>query len=67
MEGNRFQRRMCDNIEYEQCMKCQQYNCDTTIMHRNSPTESIIQCRLGGTKKWTWVNTENGIQYEPQL
>ena len=54
---------MCENADYRKCTKCGRYSCDTTIGHRDNPTESIIQCVFGGIKKWIWKHTDNGIEF----
>lgn len=54
---------MCTNTDYSRCMECKRYSCDTTIGHRDKPTESIIECVFGGIKKWIWEHTENGIKF----
>ena len=54
---------MCKNTDYEICMKCKRYTCDSTIGHRNKSTESIIQCIFGGVKRWIWKHTEKGIVF----
>lgn len=55
---------MCNNTDYRKCQKCGKYTCDSTIGHKNKPTESVIQCVFGGTKKWIWKHTNTGIEFE---
>ena len=54
---------MCNNEDYKKCMRCGKFQIDSTIGHRNAPTESIITCAFGGVKKWIWTHTDNGIEF----
>lgn len=55
---------MCNNNDYNKCMKCGRYQIDLTVGHRNAPTESVVTCVFGGAKKWIWKHTEKGIEFE---
>ena len=49
---------MCDNTNFERCIKCGRYSVNECHGHKDKPTEEVIICSIGGTKKWERINGE---------
>ena len=49
---------MCENTSFEKCMKCGRYSVNECHGRKDKPTEEVIICAIGGTKKWERINGE---------